>query len=196
MSIETSLRDRKKTATRAAIAEAAAKLAHERGLHAVTADAIASRANVSTRTFHNYFASKEEAVRTHFEGLIDLWIEMLRKRPADEHIMDSLQECAVELATDPKWSFDEITACVAVIEESSVLLVWGVEAERRSTRMLVDIIAERTGTDPFASLLPRLIHHAALGAVQAAIDVHLATTDSSPEILIRDAFAQLRRGFA
>ncbi len=40
----------------------AAALAREHGLHTVTADAIAARADVSTRTFHNYLAGKEEAI--------------------------------------------------------------------------------------------------------------------------------------
>jgi AcrR family transcriptional regulator len=189
------LRDRKKAATRAALAEAAAELAREHGVHAVTADAIAARAGVSTRTFHNYFASKEEAVFVHLERVIEEWIEMLRQRPADEHILDSLRECAVGLVTDPKWSFDEIGACVSVVEESSALLVRGIEVERRSTRMLIDVIAERTGTDPGVELFPNLIHHVALGAIKAAIEMHLAGVGRSPEDLIRDAFGRLRLGF-
>jgi len=195
VSLQPGLRDRKKAATRAALAEAAAALAREHGLHVVTADAIAARANVSTRTFHNYFASKEEAVLVYLEGLIELWIEMLRKRPADEHIMDSLQECAVGLVTDPHWSFDEIGACISVVEESSVLLARSIEAERRYSRLLIDVIAERTGTDSSTDLLPNLIHHTTMGAVKAAIDMHLAGAEQSPGSIIRDAFAQLRRGF-
>ncbi len=195
MSLQPGLRDRKKAATRAALAEAAAELAREHGLHAVTADAIAAQAGVSTRTFHNYFTSKEEAVFVHLERLIEEWIEMLRKRPADEHILDCLRECAIGLVTDPKWSFDEIGACLSVVEESSALLVRGIEVERRSTRLLVDIIAERTGTDPSVDLYPNLIHHVALGAIKAAVEMHIEGADSSPEELIRDAFGRLRLGF-
>lgn len=195
MSVQPGLRDRKKAATRTALAEAAAELAREHGLHVVTADAIAARAGVSTRTFHNYFASKEEAVLVYLEGLIELWIELLRRRPGDEHIMDSLRECAVGLVTDPNWSFDEIGACVSVVEESSVLIARSIEVEKRSSRMLVDVIAERTGTDPSTDLLPNLIHHTALGAIKAAIEMQMAGSEQSPEGLIRDAFAQLRRGF-
>lgn len=195
MSLQPGLRDRKKAATRAALAEAAAELAREHGLHDVTADAIAARAGVSTRTFHNYFASKEEAVLVHLEGLIEVWIGLLRERPADEHIMVSLQECAIGLVTDPQWSFDEIGACVTVVEESSVLLARSIEVEKRSTRMLIDVIAQRTGTDPATELFPNLVHHAALGAIKAAIEMHLSGATRSPEALIRDAFAQLRLGF-
>ncbi len=58
-----SLRERKRAETWAALHDAAATLAfHHDSLHHVTVEAIAERAHVSTRTFFNYFASKEDAV--------------------------------------------------------------------------------------------------------------------------------------
>ena len=57
-----SLRDRKARLTRAAIHEAAVRLACEHGLDAATVAQIAEAAGVSPRTFFNYFATKEDAV--------------------------------------------------------------------------------------------------------------------------------------
>ncbi|HET8992167.1 MAG TPA: TetR/AcrR family transcriptional regulator [Rhodococcus sp. (in: high G+C Gram-positive bacteria)] len=195
------LRDRKKAATRAALAEAAAELAREHGLHEVTADAIAARAGVSTRTFHNYFTSKEEAVLVHFEGLIETWIDLLRHRPAGEPIMVSLEECAVGLLTDPQWSFDDIGTCVAFVEEGSANESRHIDVAMRSSQLLVEVIAERTATDPVTDIYPNLVHYASLGAIKAAIEMCLPdsgspNSGSSPEHLIREAFAQLRRGFS
>src|ERR1700684_3472572 len=56
------LRERKKLATRQALGAAAMRLAVERGLENVFVEDIAAAADVSPRTFNNYFASKYEAI--------------------------------------------------------------------------------------------------------------------------------------
>ncbi|MBT1678116.1 TetR/AcrR family transcriptional regulator [Curtobacterium aurantiacum] len=59
---EPGLRERKRRATRRAIQQAALRIAIEDGLGAVTVDEISRRADVSPRTFFNYFPSKEQAI--------------------------------------------------------------------------------------------------------------------------------------
>lgn len=59
---EPGLRERKRIATRRAIQLAAVELASERGFDRVTIDEISHVANVSPRTFFNYFPSKESAI--------------------------------------------------------------------------------------------------------------------------------------
>lgn len=59
------LREQKRIATRRALQVALLQLALERGFDNVTVEEVAQHAQVSPRTFFNYFASKEEAVAPH-----------------------------------------------------------------------------------------------------------------------------------
>ncbi|MCU1441368.1 MAG: TetR family transcriptional regulator [Rhodoglobus sp.] len=56
------LRERKRLATRRAIQLAVIELVAERGLEGTTVDEVSRVADISPRTFFNYFASKEEAL--------------------------------------------------------------------------------------------------------------------------------------
>lgn len=62
MDAEPGLRERKRRATRRAIQLAVLELLQERGLDGVTVEEISRAADISPRTFFNYFSSKEEAI--------------------------------------------------------------------------------------------------------------------------------------
>ncbi|MFI6928655.1 TetR/AcrR family transcriptional regulator [Nonomuraea spiralis] len=76
------LRERKKAETRQAVHEAAMRLVGEHGLDAVTVETIADAANISRRTFSNYFAGKEDAVLYGEEQRIRDLVEKVRAQPA------------------------------------------------------------------------------------------------------------------
>ncbi|WP_458115490.1 TetR/AcrR family transcriptional regulator [Arthrobacter sp. D2-10] len=87
---QTSRREQNKLDTRRAIAQAALDLARSEGLGAFTAEHIAERANISRRTFFNYFHSAEEALSVSTEAFLDQAEAELTKRPADEPILDAM----------------------------------------------------------------------------------------------------------
>lgn len=196
MSESPSLRDQKKAATRDALGLAAVRLAKARGLDSVTADAIAAEAGVSTRTFHNYFANKEEAVLHHIESSALEWFEMLRERPRDEPIWASLRHVAVSIVSDPDRDLAETFAVAQLVEANPSVMARKLEVHYSLTRVLGEAIAERTGTDIDRDIYPNLLQMAVGGAVSAALTVWTndPTGDFSPKQLVEDAFDQLQAG--
>jgi AcrR family transcriptional regulator len=84
------LRQRKWRETRSALSRAAIRLCIQRGWETVTVDDIAAAANVSPRTFRNYFSTKAEAVAAgHLERMLRIADE-LRARPADEPLWTAI----------------------------------------------------------------------------------------------------------
>ncbi|MFE3293793.1 TetR family transcriptional regulator [Rhodococcus sp. NPDC059234] len=190
------LRDRKKAATRTALSDAAVRLARTVGVDAVTADAIAAEAGVSTRTFHNYFPSKEEAILYRSETEGTAWAAQLRARPVDEPIWDSLEQVVVGIVTDPARDLDETFAVMALVEDSPALLARKLEVHGRVSRILGEAIADRTGTDVDNDLYPNLLQMVAAAAAKAAIDLWMQgnTGHDTPAPLVAAAFTQLRAG--
>jgi len=102
------LRERKKEATRQALHEAAVRLAAEHGLDGLTVEAIAAAADVSRRTFSNYFAGKEDALLYRDEVRRRRLHQLIAARPEGEHAWTALSRAAEELIAesdaDPAWA--------------------------------------------------------------------------------------------
>ena len=77
-------RQQRRLATLEALKSAALELALEFGPENVTVDDIVERADVSRRTFFNYFASKHDAILGISHLAIAAAAQSLRERPADE----------------------------------------------------------------------------------------------------------------
>jgi AcrR family transcriptional regulator len=106
--LETTLRTRKKAATRLSLHEAALRLAMERGLDGVTVEDIADEVGVSRRTFSNYFANKEDAVLHADRERTRALVALVEGRPAEEPPWQALRAAASELyrarqIPDPEW---------------------------------------------------------------------------------------------
>lgn len=96
----TGLRERKKAATRLALHEAALRLAAEQGPDRVTVEAIADAANVSRRTFSNYFSSKEEALFHGDTMRLRRLLELIAEQPADLPPWAALSRAALRQADE------------------------------------------------------------------------------------------------
>ena len=193
------LRERKKLATKDALSQAALDLVGERGLNHVTADVIAERAQVSTRTFHNYFSSKEEAVLYVLEKGARGVIESFTLRDPDEPVLDSFEALFMELVESQE-DFDRMIAVTRLMAEHATLIARHVAVYDLTSDALLAEIGRRTGTDPAVDLYPRLVFQCANAAVRAATELHVGAVlaaDTKRSALIgavREGFAQLRQG--
>jgi AcrR family transcriptional regulator len=165
------LRERKKLATRQALGEAAMRLAIQRGLDNVLVEDIAAAANVSPRTFNNYFASKYEAIcaltldRSYRIG------EELRARPAGECLWDAIRHAVLavyqvaSVAPDP-----EFIAGIRLVTSSPALRGEYLKALAISQYELAEAIALRSGGPAAETYFVRGLAAAVTAAVQAATE--------------------------
>ncbi|WP_433802624.1 TetR family transcriptional regulator [Actinomycetospora sp. CA-084318] len=141
--VELGRRERKKLATRAALSEAAVGLSLEHGLEHVTIEQIADAADVSMRTFFNYFSSKEEAVVAGDSARGDALVELVRERPASESVLTALRTAVVE-HVDELAGDDQLDA-LRMMRRTPSLLPHQLAAYAARERELAVVIAERLG---------------------------------------------------
>ena len=101
-----SLRERKKLATRRSLRRVALDLVAERGFTHVTVDDIAEAADVSTRTFFNYFPSKEAALFGADPGRVNALRERVAHHAPGEPVLDVLR---LVMVSDAQQVADELS---------------------------------------------------------------------------------------
>ena len=195
------LRERKKRETRLALSQATIGLCLERGWSNVTVDDIAAAANVSARTFRNYFSSKAEAIAaSHLERALRIADE-LRARPVDEPLWDSIVS-AVQAQLAPgegngggsphdRRRHDALRLLLTEPALHGEIL----RADAVAKDELAKAIAERTGTDVAHDVYPKLV--AAVVSAGSAVAVeHVLSADRPIPLapLLREVFAQLTAG--
>jgi AcrR family transcriptional regulator len=164
------LRERKKADTRAAISQAALRLATERGPDSITVDDIAAAADVSPRTVFNYFTSKEEAI-LGFDPNRKLEVgRSVLERPARELPLTALRGAFVDIATGVPAVAEMSRTRAELVRQHPQLHPGYVAGYAALENALVDAIAHRTGIDPEHSLYPRLVVSTALAAFRVALD--------------------------
>lgn len=168
-------RDRKKQATRRALRNAALELVAERGFAHVTVEDIAEAADVATRTFFNYFPSKESAVIGADPERIEELRTNLLTRPAEEKPLDALGFVLVAYTATIDEDFDAFGEgkrtwfhrFCAVRADPELLHAYAAHMAEIETN-LADAVAQRLGTDLYHDPYPALVTAAALAAARVA----------------------------
>jgi len=106
----TSLRDRKKDATRQAIEDAAWALFTTHGFDETTVQQIAEAANVAPRTFFRYFPNKESVLYPELDDILDEMAAAFAARPAAEpplvSLIESINSVSAELSANRSRQFE------------------------------------------------------------------------------------------
>lgn len=174
------LRERKKLETRMALSWAALNLAVENGLENVLVEDIAARANVSPRTFNNYFSSKEEAICAISTDRIDGIVTAFRARPVDEPLWDSLTAAMLtpyDVPVDPDRDF--------VARSQLILRHPSLQAETMRVQLTVQAaltgeVAARLKLDPDQDIYPSLVVGVASAALHTALRHWAISPDTRP----------------
>ncbi|GAB6902306.1 TetR/AcrR family transcriptional regulator [Kineosporia succinea] len=142
------LRERRKRATRRALADAALQLVAEHGLDHVTVEAIAEVAGVSERTFFNYFASKEDAVVDDSSDSIARVCHQLRTLPAGLSTLEALRAALRAEIQEIEDHPETLTLRMTVLERTPSLFPRMMASSESAIRELTEAVAERVGVAP------------------------------------------------
>jgi len=191
----TGLRERKKLATRTALHESALRLVAERGLDAVSIDDIADRADVSPRTFFNYYSTKDDAVLGLDPEASAQQVAAFLARPVHESPVQALRAVAHGQAEEMAKDTDLWPLRLKVIESTPALLARLAAVFGEGERVLADAVAARTGTRAGADAYPTLLAGVAGVAMRTALHRWLASdfTASLPD-LVDEAWDLLTAG--
>lgn len=95
------LRDRKKAETRTRIAYATVDLLVNEGAEGTTIARIAEKANISTRTFHNYFPHREAALLHMLNQFLDEMVDMVNLAEPGKKLISIAEDIAISFYNRP-----------------------------------------------------------------------------------------------
>jgi AcrR family transcriptional regulator len=155
------LRDRKKRRTRQAIRAAAIELFTKQGVDATTVEQIATAADISPRTFFNYFDTKEQAVSLPY-GLRNDSAIATKPKPRKE--WEAIQSACLGVARALEADVDERATLLAGIRLCQLEPVLRDQASAQRGRWEHSMLASMQPT-----LTNRVLVNAAAGAVWASL---------------------------
>ena len=195
-------RERKKSATRAALRGAALRLAVRDGIEHLTAERIADEADVALRTFFNYFSSKEEAVLAASAAAAEALVDTFRARPPAESVLTALREAVLAVMDREDVTGRDHLEVLRLIRTTPSLLPQQLSVLTAQEQDLAAAITDRVGAGSGDGVYPRLCAAAAFATLRVTLDRWLDRTaerGGPPSIaLLRGemgaAFAELAAG--
>lgn len=186
------MRERKKRETRAALAEAALRLALEKGPDHVTVEEIAEAADVSVRTFFNYFPHKEHAILGRNPEHLERALERMRTAPAEVSPLTVMWHVVREVLQDLERD-GELSRRGELIMQSPNLVYQLMVSSFDDERQLTAALAERMG-EPVTAVRPALVVSASGAACRVAMELHKTAPERPLRKLLDEGFHLLAEG--
>jgi len=182
--IVTSLRERKRASTRQALIDAAAELFERRGYDGATIADIAAAADVSTRTFFGYFATKEDVLFPDADARVRAALTAIDDRLPGERPAQILVRALSELGA----AGDDMVGQIAVLRLRFIRSVPAVRGRGLQLQYDAQVeIADRLHAafpDELDDVDSAALVGAFVGAVGGALDVLLREgPDVDPDVV-------------
>lgn len=171
---ERGLRARKKRATRAAIERTLLELVLERGYAAATVDEVCARVGVSKKTFFNYYASKEAAIRGDMVAFptADQVRAALANKPAGEGYLDTVVSLLGLDEGHPGGEPELARLRSEVLSTMPQLLYQGHRELARAQKTICETLADYLEAHPEERLIPDVpVSEEAVVAASTAVSV-------------------------
>ena len=183
-------RERKKVETRRAIKDAALALALDRGVERLTVAEISEAAEVSPRTFFNYFSCKDDALVTDATVTGAEVRARVAGRPADETPLRTLRAVITEsdffaaIGADR----DQLSARQRLVEGHASLRSRQLAQFATVERAFTEALAERLDVDADEDLRPALLAALAVAVLRVVLRRWTAGDSRPLEELINSTF--------
>ena len=160
------LRERKRQQTRQQLISSAMRLFEQQGYEQTTVAEIAFGAGVSTKTFFNYFASKDEVLFPHLSRRIDAAVELIERRGPDDQMADVLVAAMQHMLADALT--EEVDGGLAAVRLPMIMSVPAVQAATLHRYFLAETQLARTLQSAYRDALDLAAAAAVIGSVMGA----------------------------
>jgi AcrR family transcriptional regulator len=185
-------RERKRRQTKERIEQAAIRLFLDHGFDRTTIENITQAADVSRRSFFDYFPSKEEVVFAWQDSFAEKLVEAIAARPAQEPLAKVVEEALISttaVALDAR-----SMALGDLVRDTPVLAARNQLKYSRLEQKLTEALMARADGDDIEVLRIRLLSAVVVGALRVGGEAwQERQPQGSIEVFARDIFRELWR---
>ncbi len=189
-----SLRGRRPSTSRAAVARAALDLFSRQGYDETTVSDIAAAVGVSRRTFFRYYDSKRDVVWGEFDAELVRLANELRGAPDDEPMMDVLRRAVMATNRFGAGELGELRIRIGLIGSVPSLVAHSAVRYAEWCQVVAGFVGSRIGAR-VDDLVPQTVARACLGAAMAAFTAWARRDTDDLTDTVDRAFRLLATGF-